>query len=437
MQLIVLGLNHKTAPVEIREKFNFSRERIKAILRRLRAFEYLNEAVLVSTCNRTELYLVLEKPTEGLEFLKHAVQHLAGTNYRTEYFYNLTGVNCVKHLFKVIASLDSLVIGEGQILSQMKEAYNLARGQGLTSTMMNTLFHRAIAVGKRVRTETKIAYNSVSVSSAAVDMAIEVIGDLHKANILVIGAGHMSELTARHLIDKGASSIFVSNRRREHAEELAEKFHGSVIGFEHFLEHAACTADVVITSTGAPHYIITAEALRKILPCREAGRPLILIDIAVPRDVEPEVGEMAGVTLFNIDDLEEVVDIHRDMRAKEAQMAEVIIAEEVGAVRERLRYLSMRPVMVRLHEKMDLLSERVVKKAFVKLPELTEREKSLIESTCHRLTHKFLREPMIAMNSIAGSPEEETYKNMICELFKLTEAGEDGIGDETKYDYWD
>ena len=168
MQLIVLGLNHKTAPVEVRERFNFTAERIEAILRRFRGSDFLSEAVLLSTCNRTEIYLVLDKPEEGLALIKHTLKHVSGALYKQDYFYNLTGVNCVKHLFRVVSSLDSLVIGEGQILSQIKNAYSIARLQGMTCTFLNTLFHRAIAVGKRVRTETRIAYNSVLFSSAAV-----------------------------------------------------------------------------------------------------------------------------------------------------------------------------------------------------------------------------------------------------------------------------
>ena len=218
MQLIVLGLNHKTAPVEIRERFNFSQDRTVRVLRRLRNNDNLNEAVLLSTCNRTELYMVLEDPAAGLHFIRTLLRHLAGEQYKPDYFYNLTGINCVRHLFKVASSLDSLIIGEGQILSQIKNAYHLSRSCGMTDTLFNTLFNRAIAVGKRVRTETKIAYSSVSVSSAAVDLAIDVVGDLTKANILVLGAGRMSELTARHLIDKGAKTIFVSNRNLSHAQ---------------------------------------------------------------------------------------------------------------------------------------------------------------------------------------------------------------------------
>ena len=196
MQLTVLGLNHRTAPVEIRERFNFSNDRVASILRRLRNYDNIPEAMLLSTCNRTELYMVIENPHEAIPFIKSLLKHLAGEHYQSDYFYNLNGTNCVKHLFRVASSLDSLIVGEGQILSQIKNAYQIARNNGMTDTILNTIMNKAIAVGKRVRTETKIAYSSVSVSSAAVDLAIKILGDLSKAQILVVGAGHMSELTA-------------------------------------------------------------------------------------------------------------------------------------------------------------------------------------------------------------------------------------------------
>jgi len=434
MQLIVLGLNHKTAPVEVRERFNFTAERIEAILRRFRGSDFLSEAVLLSTCNRTEIYLVLDKPEEGLALIKHTLKHVSGALYKQDYFYNLTGVNCVKHLFRVVSSLDSLVIGEGQILSQIKNAYSIARRQGMTCTFLNTLFHRAIAVGKRVRTETRIAYNSVSVSSAAVDLAIDVLGDLSKTNVLIIGAGHMGELTARHLYDKGAKNIFVANRDQVKAKNLADKCHGLPIRFQDFWQNAG-TADIIITSTGATHYIITKKGMEQILPQRK-NKPLILIDIAVPRDVAPEVGKMEGVQLYNIDDLEDVVDTNKAMRSIEAETAEKIIEEEVLELKERLRYLSMRPVMLRLGDKMELMRQRVLKHAFVKMPDLSDKERHIVDLMTQRLTRKFLREPMIAMNTVAGTPSEELYRKMISDLFLLDKNEGDDLGNEKEYDYW-
>lgn len=434
MQLAVLGLNHRTAPVEIRERFNFTADKIPGVMERIHDDDSIPEVMLLSTCNRTELYMVLESPRKGIEYLKRITKFMAGSSYKPEYFYHLTGTYCVRHLFRVASSLDSLVVGEGQILNQIKNAYQIARGNGMTGTILNQLLNRAIAVGKRVRTETKIAYSSVSVSSAAVDLAMEILGDLTTASILVVGAGHMSELTARHLIDKGAKTIFVSNRNLDHARELADKFGGTAIPYRKMFEHAS-TADIIITSTGAPHYVLTAENLGPLLTKR-SGRPLILIDIAVPRDVDPALGEMKGVTVYNIDDLEDVVDSNKTFRSGEAATAEAIIQEEIIGLKERLRYYTMRPVMVRLHNKMNFLRQKVLKKALIKLPHITEEEKRIIEIMSERLEHKFLREPMRAMNAAAGTPEEDRLKKIISELFLLDISGEE-FGDESKIDNWD
>ncbi len=433
MQLAVLGLNHKTAPVEVREYFNFSEARVASILRHLRNYDNISEAVLVSTCNRTELYFVMDRPRETIRFLKRLLLHICGSAYQSEYFYTLTGTQCVRHLFRVVSSLDSLVVGEGQILSQVKNAYHIARMNDMTDTIFNTMFNRAIAVGKRVRTETRIAYSSVSVSSAAVDLAMDILGDLEHANILVVGAGHMSELTARHLIDKGAKTIFVSNRNLEHAQELAAKFNGTAIEFSKMFDQTA-EADIIITSTGAPHYVLTVDRLAPLLAKRK-DRPLILIDIAMPRDVEPALNDMEGVTVYNIDDLEDVVDTNKLMRSQESKLAEAIIEEEIDTLKERLRYFTMRPVMVQLHDKMNFLRQKVLKKAFIKLPNLTDEEKRIIDLMTQRLEHKFLREPMIAMNKVAGTHNELEYRKMMCDLFLLNEGGEE-FGDESRIEDW-
>ena len=434
MQLTVLGLNHKTAPVEIRERFNFNAERVAHLLNHMRSNDGIAEAMLLSTCNRTELYMVMDEPEIAIPFVKGMLKQLAGEAYKPDYFYNLSGTHCVRHLFRVAASLDSLIVGEGQILSQIKNAYQLARKNEMTSTVLNTLMNKAIAVGKRVRTETRIAYSSVSVSSAAVDLAINILGDLSKAQILVVGAGHMSELTARHLLDKGAKTICVSNRHHERAIELADKFNGIAIPYHAMFEHAA-DADIIITSTGAPHYVLDANNLGPLLPQRN-GRPLVLIDIAVPRDVDPDLANVPGVTIYNIDDLEGVVDTNKTLRGQEAEQAEEIIEEEIVALKERLRYYTMRPVMVQLHDKMNFLRQKVLKKAFIKMPNLTDEERHIIDLMTQRLEHKFLREPMIAMNSVAGTADEERYRKMMIDLFLLDDSGKE-FGDEDKFDDWD
>lgn len=436
MQLVVLGLNHKTAPVEFREQLNFDKKQVKGLLRLIRRDERIQEAVIVSTCNRTEFYMTVAKEYRDLEFMLEAVQAMVTkAKVLPEYFYILYGKNCMKHLFRVSSSLDSLVVGEGQILSQIKQAYHLSSEAGMSGTLLNTIFNRAIAVGKKVRTATKIAYNSVSVSSVAVDLAMDVLGDLEDKKILLLGAGKMSELTARHLLDKGASSIIVSNRSLERAKELAKKFNGRAISFDSYYEEIT-TADLVITSTGAPHYIITEKMVNKVMKTRKNPNPLVFIDIAVPRDVEPSVDDIKTVKSFNIDDLENAVEVNKNQRAKEIFIAEEIIDEELYELKERLNYLTMRPVMVRLAEKMEFQRKKALKRACVKLGNLTPKETRVVERLSERLTHKFLREPMILMNKVAGTPEEEIYKDFITKMFLLEENGEE-LTDETNYSYWD
>ena len=436
MQLIVLGLNHKTAPVAIREKFNFSRNRIKQILRLLKQSDNFSEAVLLSTCNRTELYLVTVDSKEDVPELKEGVAKLAGKGFKKEYFYILSGTECVRHLLRVTSSLDSLVIGEGQILSQVKDAYQLARKSDMTSTLFNTIFNQAIATGKKIRTRTQIAYRSVSISSAAVDLAMKVLGNLSSADILVVGAGKMGELTARHLLDKGAPSIFVTNRNYAHAQELADKFNGSAIRFNEFLDHAA-NADIVITSTGAPHYIIQKDLLALALEERVKPNPLVLIDIAVPRDVEPEVTELPNLVLYNIDDLKNVVEANKDLRNQDAETAKMIIEDDLLNLKKRLRYLSLRPVMVELHDKFDFLRRRIVSKTLRKMPELTEEQQRKIDNMSQRLLYKFLRDPMITMNKAAGTTSELPTKKHISRLFMLEMKDEDEWDNESSYNYWD
>ena len=375
MLLAVLGLNHKTAPVEVRECYSCPEELVKQSLRRLEEYEDLLECVVLSTCNRTEMYAVMEDVDDPsavmLEFLDRLAAP-AGQAVTMDHLFFHSGAECIRHLFNVAASIDSLVVGEGQILSQVKKAYSMAKDCGATSTVLNTLFNRAIAAGKKVRTETRIAYSAVSVSYAAVELARQLLGDLTSANVLILGAGEMSELTARHLVENGVKTVFVSNRNHKRAEELADKFHGQAVPFERFMQWAVKT-DIVITSTGAPHYIVNSWDVAHIMPQR-GGRPLIFIDIAVPRDVEPEVAAIAGVSLYNIDNLNAVVDSNRRERLREARKAEKILEAEAKELTDRFRYLSYQPVLSRLKDKAEAIRQRELKRAMTKLPDLSPED---------------------------------------------------------------
>ncbi|MEG6586549.1 glutamyl-tRNA reductase [Dendrosporobacter sp. 1207_IL3150] len=423
MQLVVLGLNHKTAPVEVRECFSFSEEQVKAALRHVREYDGINECVILSTCNRTEMYAEVDDAEEALPVMQQFLGQMAANNQDVgDFLFFHTDINCIKHLFRVSSSLDSLVIGEGQILSQVKKAYSIARDVGTTSTVLNTLFHRAITVGKKVRTETRIAYSAVSVSYAAVELAKRVVGDLSQSNVLLLGAGQMGELTARHLVENGVKTVFVSNRKFDRAANLADKFQGIAVPFEDFMKCAA-KADIVITSTGAPHYLIRAWDVAHLMPKRN-GQPIIFIDIAVPRDVEPEVAAINGASLYNIDDLEAVVESNMRLREQEAELAEQIIESEMHELANKFRYLAFRPVMALLADKAERVRQRELKRALVKLPEISDEQRKIIESMSKMIIRKLLRDPMIRINEAAGTDQEQFYIDAIGRLFKLDTLGE-------------
>jgi len=422
MQLVVLGLNHKTASVDVRECFTFPEDQIKKALNHLHEYEEISECVLVSTCNRTEMYAVVDDAEDGLQVMQQFLQRMSATPLNIEDFFFYTEEDCIRHLFRVAASLDSLIIGEGQILSQVKKAYSIARDVGTTSTVLNTLFNRTIAVGKKVRTETRIAHSTVSVSYAAVELAKKVFGDLSKSNVLLLGAGQMGELTARHLVEKGVKTVFVSNRRYERAVELAQKFQGIAVPFESFMQ-SAVDADIIITSTGAPHYIIRTWDVAHLMPKRE-GRPIIIIDIAVPRDVEPEVAAINGASLYNIDDLEAVVEFNVRFREKEALLAEKIINKELDELLLKFRYLSLRPIMARMTDKAEQIRQREFKRALPKLTDINADERKAIENMSKMIMRKMLRDPMVCINQAACNQDEEFYLDAIRDLFKLDVIGE-------------
>lgn len=434
MELLMLGLNHKTAPVDVRERFAIPKQAIRDGLANLNDYEGLSEAVVLSTCNRSEMYAVVDDIREDLPTLRQFLFDLTGNEENiNEYLYHHENEECIRHLFKVASSLDSLVLGEGQILSQVKAAYALGREASTTSTILNTLFHRAIACGKRVRTETRIQYNSVSISYAAVKLASEVLGELTLSNALIFGAGKMAELTAQHLVSRGIKKIYVTNRHLERAEQLADRFNGEAIPFDEAMKKAV-DVDVIVTSTGAPHYIIKPWETRQLMTKRK-GRQLFLIDIAVPRDVDPEVGEIKNVSLYNIDALEEVVDEHVQERREEAVQAQKIVEEEVASIEDKFQYLSFRPLMALLSERCERIRQREIKRAGSKLPDLTKEEKRQIEHMTRMIVRKILRMPMMKLNASAGTPQEEFYIDAMRSLFKLDTIGETATREERHHHY--
>ena len=413
MHLTVIGVNHRTAPIDVREKFSISKDKISEGLKNIGNYDDLREVAILSTCNRTEVYTVTDSFDETADnFILDLVGYVDDVD---EYLYKFSGADCIQHLFKVASSLDSLVLGEGQILSQVKAAYALAKENSATGTILNTLFNRAIATGKAVRTETKIAYNSVSISYAAVELAKQELGSLDHKKALIFGAGKMAQLTVQHLISHGVDKIFIANHHIERAEELAGKIGGEAVDWSEAMERAV-DVDVIVTSTGAPHYVVKAAQTRELMQ-RRGNRKLFIIDIAVPRDVEPEVSDIEGVTLYNIDDLEAVVDEHISQRYEEAKQAKKIIDENVEALVDRFKYLSFQPLMASLSERAEEVRLREIHRAASKLPNLTVDEQKVIDNMTKMIVRKLLRMPMMNLNSSAGTPNEQFYTDAMKSLF--------------------
>jgi glutamyl-tRNA reductase len=418
MQLAVLGLNHKTVPVAVRECFSLTAENIQAGLLRLDEQDGLEEAVIVSTCNRCEVYAVIDDHIPAETVLQQFLFSLAGAVATdASYFYYYTGKECVSHLLEVAASLDSLVIGEGQILSQVKNAYALAHSCGTTDAVLNMLFQQAIATGKRVRTETHIAFNAVSVSYAAVQLAETVLGQISQHQALIYGAGQMGELTARSFLGKEIKTLYVVNRHLERARILAARLGGQAV---HYNDVAALSPliDIIITSTGAPHYVVTTADAEDFMKRRQ-GRPLLIIDIAVPRDVDPQVGDIEGITLYNIDDLKMVVHQNEMDRQQEAALARIIVQEDSQLLWDRFRYLPLRPVMLLLAHKGERIRRRELKRALTKMPDLSDQQCKVLEHLTHMLVRKLLRDPMTHINQAAGTADEDFYMQAMTKLFNL------------------
>lgn len=417
MQLVVLGLNHKTVPVDIREQFAISPDSARSGLIHLDEQEGVEEAVVLSTCNRTEIYAVLKDETAKETLYDFFLALSGNSEAKDEYFFYFEGEACIRHLFEVVSGLDSMVIGESQILNQIKTAYTMALEEKATRTILNTLFHRAIRTGKRVRTETQISYSAVSVSYAAVKLAEKILGGLDDRTAMVFGAGEAAELLVKNLQGKGLKKVIVTNRHIEKAEELAKKIDGETVPFKGALQHAE-DVDIIVTATGASQYIVKAWDVRNLMMKRKT-RPLVAIDIAVPCDIEPSVGDIRHVTLYNIDDLQDIVESNIRFREGEAERAKGIIEEEIESIEDRFTYLSTRPVMVSLSDKAEEIRQRELRHIFAKIDGLTDEDKRVLQYMTRMIVRKILREPMMHLNEHAGTKWEDADKSAVTRLFKL------------------
>jgi len=417
MNFLLVGVNHKTAPVEVRERFAIPESRLPEVTRSLATYPGVDEAMIVSTCNRVEM---LVRASNGDCDLRGFISEHMGLKPEQydKHIYEKRERDAVRHVFRVASSLDSMVVGEPQILGQVKEAYAVARGVGALQSQLDALMTRAFAVAKRVRTETAIASSSVSVASVAVELAQKIFGKLDGKVVYLVGAGKMTELAARHLIAHGATSIFVANRTYEKAVSMARKFNGEALRFEQLYE-TADRADIVITSTGAPHAIFRREHGERFLSKRR-NRPMFFIDIAVPRDVDPAMNELDGVFVYDIDDLQQVVASHLGDRKREAERAEALVEVEVEKFQSRLQTLDVVPTIVSLQEQMDTIRQAEIDRFRGRLGPLNAEQEAAVEAMTRGIINKILHTPIRTLKSAAKDPESATVVDVVKQIFNLS-----------------
>jgi glutamyl-tRNA reductase len=427
MRILLTGVNHKTAPVELREQLAIAPERLADATRALHRLPGVSEALVLSTCNRVELLACYEGSAPDLlnflqEFLRVDVPLVR------PHVYEYREADAVRHLFRVAASLDSMVVGEPQILGQVKESYTIARAAGAVQTHLERLLQSTFTVAKKVRSETQIGSSSVSIASVAVDLAKKIFGSLDGKRILLVGAGKMSELAARHLMQQGAHSLLVANRTFDRATRIAEQFQGRAVRFED-LYSTADQADIIITSTGSQHHIFRREHGQQFLHKRR-NRPMFFIDIAVPRDVDPEMNRVDGVFLYDIDDLQSVAASHLADRTREAQRAEEIIAEEVLRFQRKAQALNVTPMIVELQNAVEDMRQAELRRAQARLQSLTPEQQAAVDSLTRGLMNKFLHMPMQALKA-AAAEADTVMLEVLREVFGLPLAKEQKQQEET------
>lgn len=420
MDIILVGLSHNTAPVEIRERLSFSGEQLTAGISRLRAHEEILECVILSTCNRVEVYTTVEKPELGVARVKdflHACQPDISLERITQHLYTHKNEGVVRHLFRVASSLDSMVVGETQILGQVKDAFDCALLNKTTGVVLNKLFKKSIFTAKRVRTETRIGESAVSISFAAVELAKKIFSNLRSKTGMLIGAGEMGELAAQNLVNSGIKEIVVSNRNYDRALDLARSYNGRAARFEDFLQEMV-NVDVVICSTGAPNYVIRFEDIQDIIH-RRKNRPLFFIDISVPRNIDPEINKIGNVFLYDIDDLQAVVETNLKARKEEAEKGEKIVAEEVGKFTQWFKSLEVVPTIIALKDKVEEIRRKELERTMGRLRSLSPEEVQIIDGLTNTIINKILHNPLVALKLEAHSTNGLLYAEAVRKLFDL------------------
>ena len=426
MTFQLIGVNHKTAPVEVRERLAIPESRLPEALRIFTQHPGVQEGLILSTCNRVEL---LARTQNGGADLRAFLGSFFDMDRSVidPHLYEYREQDAVKHVFRVTSSLDSMVVGEAQILGQVKEAYATARAVGAVNSQLDQLLTRAFAVAKRVRTETAVGSSAVSVASVAVELAKKIFGSLNGKHVYLVGAGKMTELAARHLLAHGAASIFVANRTYDRAIRLAQKFNGQAIEFSRLYE-TCDRADIVITSTGAPHAIFRREHGELFLS-RRKNRPMFFIDIAVPRDVDPEMNKLDGIFVYDIDDLQQAVASHVADRKKEAEKADDIINTEVERFQARIQTLDVVPTIVSLQDHLETIRQAEIDRVRGRLGTISPEQELAIEALTRGIVNKIMHTPISALKTAARDSEATTIVELVRRLFNLQEKKAKSAGD--------
>jgi len=423
MNIVVVGLSHKTASVDIREKVAFAPTQMEKPLKALLALEDVAEAVIVSTCNRVEIYISTRDIAGGMARIKRflADYHQIPAETLEPHLYTHHGEAAIRHVFRVASSLDSMVVGEPQILGQIKTAYGYAAEYKTSGIILNRFLHKAFSVAKRVRTETKIASSAVSVSFAAVELARKIFGDLSDKTVMLIGAGEMCELAAKHFITNGVRGVMVTNRTYERAVKLADEFEGKPVPFDDLFDQLH-KADIVLSSTGATHFIIKPKDVEEVIRRRKM-KPMFFIDIAVPRDIDPKVNDVENVYLYDMDDLQGVVASNLQQRAEEAKKAEAIIDEEIGQFHKWLSNLEVTPTIVALRSKFEETRKAELEKTLAAWKDLPPDGAKRLEALTAAIVNKLLHTPTATLKRAGQGGRTDLYIDAIRTLFELQTGG--------------
>jgi glutamyl-tRNA reductase len=422
-ELLALGISHKTAPVELRERVALTERDGQRLLAELTATPAIQEAVAISTCNRTELYLVVGDPVEAETTALGMLAQRAGIRPTelTEVIYSPRNCDAARQLYRVTAGLESMILGEAEVQGQVKRAYESALAGGTTGPLTNRLFTAALSAGKRVRDETSVGESRISVSSVAVQLARELLGSLEGRHVVIIGAGETSELTARALADQGVTTIYVANRHADRALSMAQRFGGKVVSLDKLPEQLI-DADMLVASTSSPHPIVGQEELELVMRAR-GGRPLLLIDIAVPRDVDPACSDLDGVTLRDIDDLQAIVERNMSIRRDEVPRAEQIIEDEIQRFAGWLGQVDALPTIAALREHGNQLVEQVLAENANRWESASPRDVARVEAVARAVMNRLLHEPTIRLKSL-GAERRHGSVQLLRDLFGLEAADE-------------